>query len=237
MSIYSALRAFAIRQGGLSRYVPFLNRVRMGGGRLRCGGLLWRTRISCSGSGNTIEISEGCVLRDCRITVQGNGNRVIIRPGVHANQADIWLEDDNNVVTIGENTLLCGKIHLACTEGTAITFGRDCLCSSDIVVRTGDSHSIVDGAGRRLNPARSVTIGNHVWIGYHAWLTKGAQIPDDSVVGTAAVVTKAFAQKGVVLAGNPAKVIREGVNWCVEHLPTPDDCGASVLPEKEEGNS
>lgn len=228
MSIYSAIRAFAIRCGRLSRYIPFLNRVRMGGGTLQSAALLWRTKISCRGSGNTIQIGSGCVLRGCRITIQGNGNRVILRPGVHAAEADIWLEDDNNTVTIGEDTLLCGKIHLACTEGTAITFGKDCLCSSDIVIRTGDSHSIVDESGRRVNPARSVTVGNHVWIGYHAFLTKGAQVPDNSVVGTAAVVTKAFGQKGVVLAGNPARIVRENIGWDVRRLSVQDGSAAKI---------
>lgn len=235
MSSYSAFRALAIRYGRLSRYIPFLNCVRLGGGTLQSAGLLWRTKISCHGQGNAIQVGEGCVLRNCRIYIQGNGNRVVLQPGVHAADAEIWIADDNNTVTIGENTLLCGKIHLACTEGTAITFGRDCMCSSDIVIRTGDSHSIVDESGRRLNPARSVTIGNHVWIGYHAWLTKGAQVPEDSVVGTAAVVTKAFHQRGVVLVGNPARIVRENIGWDMRCLPVLD--GDDFLPEKQEGTN
>jgi serine acetyltransferase len=42
---------------------------------------------------------------------------------------------------------------------------------------------------------------------------KNAKIPNDCVVGACSVVAKAFDDSNVVIAGNPAKVIREDVLW------------------------
>lgn len=96
--------------------------------------------------------------------------------------------------------------------------GNDCLFSSEIVIRTGDSHSILNETGTRINPAKDVVIGNHVWVGHRALITKGVSIPENCVVGTGAVVTKPIDKSGTVIAGVPAKIIKENINWCGERL-------------------
>lgn len=53
-----------------------------------------------------------------------------------------------------------------------------------------------------------VTIGNNVWIGGKAIICPGVTIGDNVVVGAGSVVTKDVPANTVV-AGNPAKVIRE----------------------------
>jgi maltose O-acetyltransferase len=52
-----------------------------------------------------------------------------------------------------------------------------------------------------------ITIGKNVWIGSGAIILAGVEIGDDAVVGAGAVVTKNVAASTVV-AGNPAKFIR-----------------------------
>ena len=44
-------------------------------------------------------------------------------------------------------------------------------------------------------------------------LLKQAQIANNSIVGIRSIVTKKFEKTNVVLAGNPAKVVKTGVNW------------------------
>lgn len=53
-----------------------------------------------------------------------------------------------------------------------------------------------------------VQLGDRVWVGAHAVINPGVTLGDDVVVGAGAVVTKSFPDK-VVLAGVPARVIRE----------------------------
>jgi phosphonate metabolism protein (transferase hexapeptide repeat family) len=56
--------------------------------------------------------------------------------------------------------------------------------------------------------AHSVTIGHDVWIGHGAIVLPGRRIGDGAVVGAGAVVTKDVAPYAIV-AGNPARVIRQ----------------------------
>lgn len=83
----------------------------------------------------------------------------------------------------------------------------------DIDVRTGDSHAIVDAqTGARINHARDIRIGNHVWIAAHCIILKGVSIADNSVVGTGSVVAPVH-EEGVIVAGNPAKIVKRGISW------------------------
>jgi len=54
---------------------------------------------------------------------------------------------------------------------------------------------------------KPVTIGSDVWIGGKAIICPGVSVGDRSVIGAGSVVTKDV-PPGVVVAGNPAKVIR-----------------------------
>lgn len=107
---------------------------------------------------------------------------------------------------------------MACTEGSKVIIGDDCLFSSEIVFRTGDSHSILDQNGKRINSAKDITIGNHVWLGHRVLINKGVYIGDNSIVGTGSVVTKAFNEGNIVLAGVPAEIKKKDVNWCDKRI-------------------
>ena len=64
--------------------------------------------------------------------------------------------------------------------------------------------------------ALPIYIGNHVWIGAWARLCKDVYIPDGCIIGMGSIVTKKFTKKNSIIAGNPAKVVKEDVNWVRE---------------------
>jgi acetyltransferase-like isoleucine patch superfamily enzyme len=96
-----------------------------------------------------------------------------------------------------------------------VKIGNSCLFSTDITFRTGDSHSIINGhSGKRINPSKSIKIGNHVWFGHNSTILKGVVIQDNSIVAASSLVTKPFLDSGgIILGGNPAKIIKEDINW------------------------
>lgn len=58
-------------------------------------------------------------------------------------------------------------------------------------------------------PGKDVNIGEKCWIGMNATLLPGVTLGDGTVVGAGSVVTKSFPNGHCVIAGNPAKVIKE----------------------------
>ena len=190
------------------------NKLKLRGAKLKIGkSLLTKSKIISKGNNNVVIIGNNCLLTKIKVNILGNNNQIYINSNCTLNQAEFWIEDDNNKIIIGENTKLCGQIHLACIEGTSISVGKDCLFSSNIAIVTGDSHSILDNNGKRINPSASISISDHVWVGQKVIITKGVYIAKDCVIGAGAVVNKSFENTNCILAGVPAKIVKQDINW------------------------
>jgi acetyltransferase-like isoleucine patch superfamily enzyme len=59
---------------------------------------------------------------------------------------------------------------------------------------------------------QEVFIGNNVWIGNRAIIMKGVTIDDGAIIAAGSIVTKDVPARCLV-AGVPAKVVRENVQW------------------------
>jgi acetyltransferase-like isoleucine patch superfamily enzyme len=100
-----------------------------------------------------------------------------------------------------------------------VEIGKDCMFAYDIDIRTGDSHSIIDSTtGSRINYAKDINIGNHVWVAAHSIILKGVSIADNCVIATGAVVVKGFNEQGIIVAGNPGKIVKRNITWSRERL-------------------
>lgn len=170
------------------------------------------------GVNNSIIIEEGCRLKKCKINIFGNNNTIHIKNDSVANKLDIWVQDDNNLIEVGNNTWFNKSCHLACIEGKYIKIGDRCLFSNEVVFRTGDSHSIIDKKGNRINYSDNITVGTHVWIGNRVTVLKGATIGDDSVIGTGTIVTGKQYISNSLIIGVPARVIKSEINWRIENI-------------------
>jgi acetyltransferase-like isoleucine patch superfamily enzyme len=66
--------------------------------------------------------------------------------------------------------------------------------------------------------AKDVKIGSYCWIGMNAIVLPGVELGDFTIVGAGAVVTKSFSDGYCVIAGNPAKKIKElDYTQCIKH--------------------
>lgn len=178
-----------------------------------------KSSLKINGHNNDITIHNS-FLDSFRLRIIGNNNRVLISDNCNLHGLEIWIEDDGNIIEIGESTIINGNTHLACIEGKTIRVGSKCLFSSNITFRVGDSHSILEN-GRRINPSKDIILGNHVWLGNNVTILKGVTIGDDSVIGTNSVVTHKVPTK-TIYAGNPAKEIKNNITWNIKRIPTED---------------
>ena len=105
--------------------------------------------------------------------------------------------------------------------GEKVYFNFDCVILDVCEVRIGDfvfvapgvhiytaTHPLEAELRRTQEFGKPVTIGSDVWIGGKAVICPGVTIGDRSVIGAGSVVSKDV-PVGVVVAGNPARVIRE----------------------------
>lgn len=181
--------------------------------------LLRNCTINVHGHNNTISMGGGNLLSNSSIRIFGNNCTIEIGDNNMLNDVTLWLEDDGSAIQIGNNNNFCGKLHLGVVENTKITVKNDCLFSSYIHITTTDSHTIIDmSTGTRINPSLNVEIGNHVWIGYKVTILKGVSIASDTVIGACSVVTHSIDKPHSVTAGNPAKIVRTGINWDEKRL-------------------
>ena len=98
-------------------------------------------------------------------------------------------------------------------DNSCVTVGDECMFSSDIDIFASDTHSILDMSGNIVNLGKFIKIGNSVWIGKNAKICKNTIIADNCVVGFSSIVTRQFETPNCVIAGNPAKVVKENITW------------------------
>lgn len=111
----------------------------------------------------------------------------------------------------GENIYLGNNVflNLNCMfiDNNRVEIGDHAMLGPGVQIYTAAHPLDAESRNQRYEIAKPVTIGDNVWIGGSAILLPGVKIGDKSVVGAGAVVTKDV-PANVVVAGNPAKIIR-----------------------------
>lgn len=179
-------------------------------------------------------------LVDCQCSFVGKNNVLKISPNARLKNLFVeFLGDDgyceidssprlsgsirigySSRVTIEKNVSSTNRIYLTCAEGTSVFIGEDCMFATNNQIRTDDAHGIYDvHTGKRVNLARDIHIGKHVWVGFNAVILGGAFIGDGCVVGMNSLVKKKF-PNNCVIAGNPAKLLKKDIFWERPFLPS-----------------
>ncbi|MFA0006057.1 acyltransferase [Vibrio splendidus] len=70
------------------------------------------------------------------------------------------------------------------------------------------NHDVYDISKHIDTDFPSIKIGNYCWVGMNVTILPGVHIPDYCVIGAGSVVTKSISEKGSVVVGNPANVIK-----------------------------
>ena len=91
----------------------------------------------------------------------------------------------------------CTNAKIIIGKGTQIAYGVGLIT---------ENHDLCDIT--KHQPGKDICIGKSCWIGMNAVLLPGIILGDHTVVGAGSVVTKSFPDGYVVVAGNPAKVIK-----------------------------
>ncbi len=185
--------------------------------KINCDGKMEGCILTIKGDFNILEVKKGSILRNLKITIKGNYTKITISENVSVQNGEFWLEDNYSELLINKNVTI-EEAHIAVSEDySKITIDEDCMLANGIEIRCGDSHSILNENGERINLAQNIYIEKHVWIGSRAMILKGVTIGQGSIVAAGSIVTKEVPNNTLV-SGVPAKIIKQNINWKRERI-------------------
>lgn len=144
---------------------------------------------------------------------------IVSGENIHLGRCATVVADPDNKVRIGvwgrgpgQGTIVIGDAVMI-SPGTRISasdeirIGHGCMFANGAYVTDSDWHGIYDRV-QRDPEVKPVILEDNVWVGDHATVLKGVRIGTNSIVAAGAVVTKDV-PANVIVAGNPAKVVKE----------------------------
>ena len=167
----------------------------------------WKTRIVV----NDAELTE------CHI---GGGNQFV-------GPMRVTIKKD---ATVGNNNVFdCGwwtneeqfksaryDRHLEIGMDTRITSGHYFDVAGSFIL---GNHAWIAGCGSQFwthgagSNDRNISIGERCYIGSAVRFAPGTSVGNNSIVGIGSVVTKKISSENVIVAGQPAKIVRENYDW------------------------
>jgi acetyltransferase-like isoleucine patch superfamily enzyme len=128
------------------------------------------------------------------------GEKVRLRS--HPTKVTLAVAEDGRL-SIGDRAFLNYGVTVHAER--SVTIGRDVRLADCVAVWDTDFHPVEEGAEVRIAP---VVIEDNAWVGRNAIVLPGVTIGRSAVVAAGAVVTSDVPANTLV-AGNPARVIRE----------------------------
>lgn len=172
-------------------------------------------KITIEGNNNVVELADVSNL-NCDIHIEGNNNKISIGKfnwvtNIYVGMQGNW---DNRELVINNSYYFQNVSFAVIGNNRKIHVGKDCMFSSGINVWTTDYHPIYDlETNKRVNEEKDIIIGDNVWVGREIFISKGSIIPAGCVVGAKSFVNKAFTKENCIIAGVPAKVVKENIYW------------------------
>lgn len=108
-------------------------------------------------------------------------------------------------IFVGEN--FYANFNCTFLDVSTIEIGDNCMFAPNVQLYTATHplHPVKRNSG--LEYAKPIKIGDNVWLGGGVIVTPGVTLGNNVVVGAGSVVTKSFPDN-VVIAGNPARIIK-----------------------------
>ena len=150
-----------------------------------------KTDIACHSKLSVFISGYSCRIDGLFVHTYGSTAFVCLGPGVTSQSGCNFCVQENKIILIGSDTML----------------------STQVFIRTSDSHGIYSLSDNgRVNWPKSVIIHPHVWVGRSVNINKGTEVATNVVIGQGAVVHGNL-KGSSIYSGAPASLVRENVFW------------------------
>lgn len=96
-------------------------------------------------------------------------------------------------------------VYIQC-EKAKVVIGSGCMIANNVGLITANHNP--SNLFEHLE-GKDICLGNNCWLGLNVVILPGVTLGENTIVGANAVVTKSFPQGHCVIAGNPARIIKE----------------------------
>lgn len=181
--------------------------------------------------GKNILCGNGVTIYDLKNIVISDCIEIAIRPIGFVNRFDRTFLNVNGTLRFGGKFSVGRGCRFDIGENAIAVFGSGYISANTTFVimhgiTIGDGCAIAWGCqfldkdfhdlqypGRTSDDDNRIAIGSKVWIGCNVSILKGAEVPDGCVIASGSVVRSKFRVKNALIAGNPARIIKENVMW------------------------
>ena len=116
----------------------------------------------------------------------------------------------NAILSLGNNVANSGGCTIECQK--SITIGSDTIISWESLIMDTDFHRVQNLIDKSISdPQKSIVIGDNCWIGVRTLILKGTIIKKNTIIGAGSLVNKKFDKENILIAGNPANMIKQDV--------------------------
>ena len=168
-------------------------------------------------------VAIGSALRTLSsLLVGGDGATVYVAPGCELTAGELYCGGGSHIVLHGP--LIATRCAVVdARNGGGVVAGPEQLWAADVYLATDDMHRLEDlDTGLRVNSfGADIRLGRHVWLCKDAVVTGACEIGDGAVVAMRSMVRGQKVAEHSVVAGVPARLVREGVAWTYGDEPGP----------------
>jgi len=112
---------------------------------------------------------------------------------------------------LGNNLNITGDVLIICSK--KISIDDDVMIAWQSIIMDTDQHYIYDKDDNHINKNREIVIGKNVWVGARSLILKNTVIPSGTIIGANTTITKSFQDENTIIAGNPARILKQKVRW------------------------
>ncbi|MCL2481867.1 MAG: hypothetical protein FWF43_00320 [Propionibacteriaceae bacterium] len=171
------------------------------------------TLIALPPAGRGVASEWNTTLRSASIKFLGNQSIVMLAPSKWAYCIDVRIFSECSLCC-GDNFFnpRGGAMSFTVGEHSNVLMGSGGRVASRVQLVTSDQHPLYDMTSMtRINPSRSVLVGDKVWLGKDSLIMKGTQLGTGSTVAARALVAGKRVPSYSLWGGVPAQQLREHV--------------------------